>query len=210
MSDTPSNTPFAACRGSARYLPIAISSSRFAMWPMVTPRPPGRCAIPHTRDESRVTSVVIVPLDIRKFGRGIQGVSTARTRGCDHRRVRAGKCSTRAAVTRIDAIAADKWRQRAISQPPGRPLEHFTKPSSSLQGAAAPMSRCSSNMHAASCKEYRRPLDQPLAWKGCGSSREWGAPLAAEEKKRKEFERYCKKRAPSPSKGRGPLGREEP
>jgi hypothetical protein len=33
------------------------------------------------------------------------------------------------------------------------------------------------------------PIAKPLAWKGCGSSREWGAPLAAEEKKRKEFER---------------------
>jgi hypothetical protein len=44
-------------------------------------------------------------------------------------------------------------------------------------------------MHAALCKEYQRPGEEPLAWKGCGSSREWGAPLAADEKKRKEFER---------------------
>jgi len=49
-----------------------------------------------------------------------------------------------------------------------------------------------SNYHAAFCQQYSTTSRSAMAWKGCGSSREWGAPLAAEEKKRQEFERYCK------------------
>src|SRR5450631_2076041 len=36
-----------------------------------------------------------------------------------------------------------------------------------------------------------------------------GAPLSAREKTHHESERYCKKRDPSPSKGRGPPARED-
>src|SRR5450755_739580 len=54
------------------------------------------------------------------------------------------------------------------------------------------------------------PLDQPMAWKGCGSSRE-GVPRSPQKRRcATNSSANCKKRDPSPSKGRGPPGREEP
>ena len=88
----------------------------------------------------------------------------------------AQSAGTQAAVTRVDTRVA----MRGGSSPFHNHLDAL------------------SNCHGAFCQEYQRPLDQPLAWKGCGSSREWGAPLAADEKKRKEFERNGLKRDLSP------------